>query len=70
MEDGGYRPKKKRRSFNFFNQDKCPEDFGIFMGNDGDDESCDEDEVVCGHLMNYCDDHGDTVLSNSVSQNQ
>ena len=42
---GGYQPKKKRRSLNFFNQEKSPEDFGIFMGCDGDDESSDEDSL-------------------------
>ena len=42
---GGYQPKKKRRSLNFFNQEKSPADFGIFMGNDGDDESSDDDSL-------------------------
>ena len=64
---GGYKPKKKRRSFNFFNQDNSPADFGIFMGNDGDDESSDDECIVCGQIMKHSEDHGDTELSNSVS---
>lgn len=57
---GGYKPKKQRRSFNFFNQEKSPADFGIFMGNEGDDESIDDDNIITET----------TELSNSVSHHE
>lgn len=57
---GGYKPKKQRRSLNFFNQEKSPADFGIFMGNDGDDESSDDDNIITETTA--------TDLSNSVSK--